>query len=249
MRSFLLTLGFLSIIPSPKLREGDLEKLSRSMFLFPLVGALLGSLLVLFFLLCRSWLFGLFLDSMLVMLLVIFTRALHLDGLADTFDATLGSKDKAEALRIMGDSGIGAFGVISLIFVILLKVVLLNSLSFELKPAALVLAPVFGRWAMVFGAAFFPPAKEKGLGYLFARHTGPGQFLIASVPTFAIALLCLRWYSVIVILSSLSFVAVLAYSLMRKVGGVSGDILGALSELSEVWVLFAMFLISGGRVG
>ncbi|HAW60578.1 MAG TPA: adenosylcobinamide-GDP ribazoletransferase [Actinobacteria bacterium] len=246
MRSFLLALGFLSIVPSPKLREDDLEKLGGSMFLFPLVGALLGSILVLFFVLCRSWLSGLFLDSLLIMLLVIFTRALHLDGLADTFDATLGGRDRAEVLRIMEASGIGAFGVLSLIFVILLKVVLLNSLNFKLKPAALVLAPVFGRWAMVFGAAFFSPAKKEGLGYLFARHTGPRQFLIASVPAFAIAFLCLKWYSSIVILSSLSFVAVLAYSLVRKVGGVSGDILGALSELSEVWILFAMFLIFGG---
>ena len=128
MKSFILALQFLTTIPFRTKKPASNDRLPQATIYFPLVGLLLGLILVAVNSLLSYFGFKeLFINSALVALLIVFTGGLHLDGLADTFDALLSRKRKAEMLEIMRDSHIGTMGVLSLIVVILFKISLLCS--------------------------------------------------------------------------------------------------------------------------
>lgn len=162
------------------------------------------------------------------------TRGLHLDGLADTFDGIGGGYCRKSRLAIMKDSRLGTFGGIAVASALLMKVSLLAGTERTAALQALFLAPVLGRWAILFAMRFFPSARPGGMGDLFRKgctnrclYTGTaaavllaaasggmtGIMLLPLVPLFA--LLFSRW-------------------LASLLGGLTGDSYGAVCELSEI---------------
>jgi Cobalamin-5-phosphate synthase len=235
---FLRALGFLTILPCPRL-ESTPEDLGRSSGWFPLAGALLGALLA-------AAHAGLALSRVpprrprpsTVVLWAFLTRGLHLDGLADTFDGIGGGYSRESRLAIMKDSRLGTFGGIAVASALLLKATLLAGTERTAALQALFLAPVLGRWAILFAMRLFPSARPGGMGDLFRKGctnrclfngTAAALFLSAAaggltgilllplVPLFA--LFISRW------LSSL-------------LGGLTGDSYGTVCELSELLSLF-----------
>lgn len=243
MRSFLQALGFLTVIPV-KAGAGDERLLPGSMVYFPLVGALLGLILT-----ATAGIFsGLALNSLAVsvivtVLLIVLTGGLHSDGLADTCDALFCGKDREKMLEIMRDSRIGVMGALGLISVTLLKIAFISGAGPLINPAPLVLMCVLSRWSLVFSAFMFPAVRSEGKGKIFIDGASRRVFIIATLITFA----CLFMAGRLTGLAAFAAAAATAYGfnkyLARKLGGITGDTLGATNELVEVVTLFSVCIL------
>lgn len=250
LHKFITALQFLTIFRIRKDHEIDENDLARSMVYFPFVGFVVGIVLVY----ADKVLLRLFPDTLanifLVLLSVLITRALHIDGLADSVDGIMGGKDPASRLAIMRDSRIGTAGVVGVFFVLLIKYVCLNSLFDEYKTAALLTAPAFSRWAqmlMMFEANY---GRENGMGRAFVGHVRLGGLIAASVISLGIsAFVIIDEPRSIGLAAGIPFLAALftlawRWFVVRKVGGVTGDSVGAVSEMTEALtlLLFVFFL-------
>jgi adenosylcobinamide-GDP ribazoletransferase len=245
MMDFLEAVRFLTFIPLPT-RNASWEKIGRSTAYFPLVGALLGSILVLAdALLGKIW-SRLLVSAVLVVLWAILTGGLHLDGLADTVDGLRGGRGREERLTIMKDSRLGTFGGVAVFCLLALKLAFVNELGPAWCGRGLLLAPTLGRWAMVYGIWAFPSARPGGMGSIFKEHSGLRELVLATVLALVAALsLSLFHLWGLVMLGGLWLaVALLGWALTRALGGLTGDTYGALCEVSEVLTL-AMVAFEG----
>ncbi len=240
-----LALTFLTKLPWPWRGRADETALARSMFWFPWVGALLGLIF------WGAWL-GLqkmpapAAAALLLALTVWVTGGLHLDGLADTADGLGGGQTPADALRIMKDSRVGAFGVISLILALILKFSLFLSLPTTTGgTAALLLYPVISRWAMVLLAYLSPYARaEGGLGQAMTLGVSRRVLAGASLSAGALALLILGAPGLVLFGGAAALVWLGHYYFRRRLGGITGDILGATNEVVEVLVLAGALMLT-----
>jgi adenosylcobinamide-GDP ribazoletransferase len=240
---FLEAVRLLTTIPIPSRKAPTTEVVVGSAY-FPLVGALIGALLVLASkLLTRLWSAQL-VSVILTVVWVVLTGGLHLDGLADTSDAMLSRRTRTQKLAIMKDSSVGTFGVLAVFCVLLLKASFLNELSTALHLQALVLAPAFGRWALVQAAFFYPAAREEGMGRFFSEHVMTRDFVIATLLMVGLAFLLLRFWGLVVFGGVWLMAALINRSFNKAIGGLTGDTYGALCEISEV-VALAMIALLG----
>jgi len=240
-----LALTFLTKLPWPWRGPADEAALARSLFWFPWVGAVLGLAFWGAWAGLQKILPAPAAAALLLALTVWVTGGLHLDGLADTADGLGGGRTPAEALTIMKDSRVGAFGVISLILALVLKFALFLSLAAQTRGmAALALYPVVSRWGMVLLAYLSPYARpEGGLGQAMTLGVSPrvlaGASLSAGVLSFLIlgvpGLALFGVAGALVWLGSLYF--------QRRLGGVTGDVLGAANEILEVLVLAGALIL------
>ncbi len=257
MNSYLRALSFLTIIPLPFVSFGpDGKELSNSASTFPLAGATLGLILAAF-----AWLLAHILPvgPVAVIVLIIsflLTRGLHFDGLADTADGLIGTTDREKAFRAMDDSAVGVMGAVSIFFVYLLKFSLLAGLQAEMLYYAIFFMLLAGRWSIVFAGTWFPPARNKGLGDLFLRGLQRPILLKASLWSVLIITFFVLFINPLVVpiiagsVLALLSAFILAWYAARRLGGITGDILGASSELGEVFFLigFCSFFYYSGLV-
>ena len=243
IKRFLTALQFLTIIRITKGSDITGEKLGGSMACFPLVGLFLGLVLV-----AVRYTFGYILspsivDILVIAALVIITGALHLDGFADTVDGLAGRNDREKTLAIMRDSRIGAFAVVGIALLLLLKTTTLTNISLLMKDKALLLMPVLGRWATVPLAAFFPYARcGPGTALAFTRFAGIQEVIIASVIALSVAVGLFQFEGLVIFTTVAAVSLLLGFFFKARIGGVTGDIMGAACEVSEVVVL----LVIGG---
>lgn len=238
---FLAALRFLTIIPVP---GGDPQRLGRSQVFFPLVGLLLGLMLVGLDWVLSPFLPVFLLNALLLLAMVVVTGALHLEGFVDTCDGLAVRSSSEERLNIMSDSRVGAFGVVGVVSLLLLKYAALLSLPDSSRIVTLLLMPVLSRWGMVYAIFAFPPARSEGLGAIFKSQATTLRFIPATLLALAIAVFVGEWAGLALMAAlAIMFVAVGSY-LARRLGGLTGDTYGALNELGEVAVLlcFPSFL-------
>ncbi len=250
MKGYLLALSFLTVAPLPYVsfsRSG--EKLSASAAWFPLVGATLG-----LFYGGAAWLLLFVLPGapvalFILLLAFLLTRGLHHDGLADTADGLIGTTNRDGAFKAMDDSAVGVMGAVVLVFACLFKFVLLVELGgLSLLPEALFLMPLVGRWAVVFSGALFGPARDRGLGDLFLRDLGVKVLIKASLGALVVLALFFFYQSCLVLAVLIgSFTALVSALLLSlyansRLGGLSGDVLGASCEIGEILFLFGFYL-------
>lgn len=215
------------------------QDLARSMFWFPWVGLILG----LGFFACFGILAVLpfFLPVAVAVLLVVTvlaTRGLHLDGLADTVDGLGGGKTPKERLAIMKDSHLGAFGAMSLVLVLLLKFALLVTCWWKVEPTSLILYPVLSRWGMVFLAYLSPYARaEGGLGEAMTTGVSGRVTLGATISALVLAAALARLTGLLLLALSGVVVWLISIYFKKKLGGITGDVLGAANEVLEIMVL------------
>jgi len=230
--------SFLTIFPVGRGLEMTPERLGRSMALFPAVGLVLGLALVVVNWLLEGLLPRAVLDCLLVLIMIGMTGALHLDGVADLIDGLAGGKDREGTLRIMKDSRVGAMGVVALVMVLLLKYLSLLHIPIELKSAALIFMPTAGRWVQVCLASYCPYARsEGGTGSAFVEYVEQPEFLHATA-TLLLAALVLFWGKGIFLVFLLGLATMLLIRYFEtRLGGVTGDVLGAVTELVEVLIL------------
>jgi adenosylcobinamide-GDP ribazoletransferase len=236
MRAFIAAIQFLTILPLGA--KGTYAP--RDMIpWFPAVGLLLGVLLAFFdTLVAYLWAPGAaaVLD---VILLIVLTGALHLDGLGDTADGLYGHRPAGRALDIMKDSRIGAMALVTVVAALALKWSGLAGVA-EHRFLVLALVPAYARGAMLFGIRALPYGRSsEGTGYgLFATPLGFRDFsgLMAVV---ALSLL-LGWPALILNLVYLVLVQFILFYYRRKIGCITGDMLGAMAEITESALFFLM---------
>ncbi len=165
------------------------------------------------------------------------TGGFHEDGLADTFDALAGGWDRDQRLKILKDSRHGTFGVLSLVLVSLLKFAALSSLDAQTGALALVAAHSAGRAGAVGLMGVAPTAQEVGLGADYSRQL-PKRLAMLGVVVGLVVLgaIYMEWAPVFAAAIALG-VGLLAWWSHRKIGGVTGDILGAAEQIGEAIVL------------
>lgn len=245
MKGFLYALQFLTIFPPAAKSVVDKSKLSRSTLYFPLIGLFLGLILVATNkLLSLLPLEQLLVNVILVTLLIILTGALHLDGLADTFDALFSRKSRPEMLKIMRDSHIGAMGGLSLICIILLKLSLLGSLNAEVMNVSLISMCLLGRYSLVLAMFSFPYAREEGKAKIFTEAMSLKVFSLASVISLSCILGLWGLKGLIIFMAAVLFTIFAGKLITKKIGGMTGDTLGAINELTEVFVLLNMLILT-----
>lgn len=263
MRHFLLALQFLTILPV-KVKGEVLEgEVARSSAFFVLTGLLQGIFLIILLKIGGTIFYPELTISLIVLALAISNGGLHLDGLADTFDAlaikSTGDpvRDKEKRLLVMKDSTTGAIGGTSLIFAIMLKIFSLKNISLLGTPvyyASVVIMPVISKWAMTVALLHGRPARDNGLGKLFIEGMTIKEFLISTFTLLAIYGLLpvvFRNLSIEWLIFNISVTALLygitglwIYLCNRMFGGSTGDTLGALSEITEIAFLFMVIIWS-----
>lgn len=239
MKSFIAALRFLTVLPiGPAQSAADL---AGSMAYFPAAGLVIG---ILGSGVCAAAA-AIHIDPfascvMAIAAIAAITGGMHLDGLADTFDALLSGRGRDEKLAIMRDPHIGSMGVVALTFAILLKVSLLVSVPARLTAPAIILMCVSGRWSMVISLSLFPYARQDGKAAIFAAARSAGQFTIATVTAIAVAAIAfgLRGLAAVGAVGAFAYLA--SAGVKRKLGGITGDTVGAVGELSEVVALLTV---------
>jgi adenosylcobinamide-GDP ribazoletransferase len=237
VRPFIFAWQFLTAIPlSRSTHDAKPEELAASMSWYPLVGCLLGGLLVgadLFL----ARIFSPQVTSLVLMLLLIcLTRGLHQDGLADMVDGLAGGRTAQARLAIMRDGRIGAIGATGLFLALGLRYAGLNSFPSGEHIALLIGMPVVGRWAMVVGAFHVTYARsEGGLAQPFLAHLSWQHLCVATVTAgLVLALLLGPWVALGSLLIGAVLIRLSTLWFHRLFGGVTGDLLGATNEVAEI---------------
>lgn len=237
MRLYIIALQFLTIIPLPFDTKCEKEDLGRSLAVFPLAGLTIGALLA-----GLNWLITPLLDrpladALLITALALVTGALHLDGLADVCDGIAARGSRERFLAVMKDSQVGAVGAVGLVLGLLLKWQALVAVPEELKWQALLLFPALARFAQVRTIVFARNARQDGLGSAFIGSAGPSRLVIAGSITLAAAWLLMTLKGVLLLAAVLVATWLLRAWFNRKIGGITGDVVGCISELMEILVL------------
>lgn len=227
---------FLTIFKLP-LRDFLPENaLARSMIFFPAAGLLIGGLSLGIFMMAESF-FPPRITTLILLIAPIFiSGGLHVDGFADFCDGFFGGKDKSDILRIMKDSHVGVWGAAGVALLMLTKFELLQTLPE--RAYIFLLAVTVSRWAQVLLSFSLPYAGlGGGLSEQVAQKVGLREILGASL--FLIPFLF--WSpknGFFLLVGFLPFLFFLGFFFKKRVGGVTGDLLGAASELTEVFTFF-----------
>ena len=229
MTGLFSAIRFLTILPAGASGTFHAKEMVR---FFPLVGLLIGCMVLAADLLFRL-LWPVSIASLLdVMLLAILTGGLHLDGLADTADGLLGHHSRDRALSIMKDSRIGVMGMAAIFFSLTVKWAALSNLC-EYRYLMLVLVPSLARGGMMFGIVFLPYGRsENGTGHAFfqERHS-PSTFIFLTIPVLLAFLAFPSGLRVIAVFGLLVLLLLLYF--YKRIGCITGDMLGATAELTE----------------
>ena len=255
MKGFRAAVGFLTILPvSPR----DAAALAHARAYFPLVGLALGALLVGLDLLLSGRLFlpeGAFValapnhlleSALLVVFLAVMTRGLHLDGFMDSCDALFGSFDRARRLEIMRDPHVGAFAVVGVVCLLITKCAAVAGLVHPLRLQVLILFPCLSRWAMLLVMELYPYARSEGLGTAFLGARGRLQLSFGFVCALFASLLAAGLMGLILLLAASLIAWIIGAWASGRLGGLTGDVYGAVNEIVETAVLvLACFLPVG----
>lgn len=265
MAEFLWALRFLTIIP---IRPGWGEEIQPQragvvMSLFPLVGLIIGLFLALIYISLVKLFPSALADALVIVTFIVITGALHLDGLADSADGILGGWDASRRLEIMKDSRTGVFGVLSLLIVLGLKYLSFHEIggyvttsstfleaylpvydSCAEKAVILLMMPVIGRWSQALAAGMYPYAREEpGTAWALISNTHLRHSMIASIMPIILSGLLLGEKGLIITAILAGLVLIQASYINVRIGGLTGDTLGAINEVTELLFLLLLYII------
>jgi adenosylcobinamide-GDP ribazoletransferase len=238
MKPLFAALQFLTVIPVPASWGGGKDDLARSVWFFPLVGLFLGGLLAALDAGFSSLLPALPASAVVVLASILLTGGFHVDGLADTADGFMSSRPRERILEIMKDSRTGPMGVVAVVSVVVLKVALLSAVTGPLRGPAIVLMAAAGRSAMVMVLALLPYARPEGLASVFMKSR---SLLLAGWGLAFLFGAC--WFlagpeGLLAGLAAFAATILAGATSSSKIGGVTGDTLGATCEIVELLPLF-----------
>ena len=230
------------------------EEFHKSIVYFPLVGFVIwfssffiGSLAI--------RIFDPFITSILIVAgEVILTGGLHIDGLGDTFDAIYSNRDKDRMLEIMKDARLGTNSLLAILFLVLIKIGLLNSAINSNLMYLIIFMPMISRLGVIIMLYKTVTPRKVGMGNIFIGKATLGMFITAIVYTIVIIVAISKFiflstdFNIIILLLSIVVVMIFDYlfknHIYKKIDGVTGDILGCTIELGElIFLLFSYIVI------
>lgn len=248
---FLLALQFFSVIPVKKQLPMEKMHITAMYAMLPVLGLIFGSVLAGSVWLLRNMTDAspLLIGFAVVVISVILTGGLHMDGLADTGDAYFSYQDRDKRLAIMGDPRIGAFGTMVLLLSIIGKIIIVAELIQTVSLMLVFLIPVLSRIGLLALFSSTNSAKPKGLAAFFQKQADHGKLRLVVIGFIAISLAILIWSMgiwtalILLILLLVSFGIYRAWCL-RNFGGVTGDLFGAYVEGVEIllWISLLFFV-------
>ncbi|GGL97241.1 adenosylcobinamide-GDP ribazoletransferase [Micromonospora yangpuensis] len=243
-----LAVGTFTVLPVPGGRV-DRATAGVAMALAPAVGALLGLALGGVLLALTPLTSPLIAAGLTLGCAALLTRGLHLDGLADIVDALGSYRPGPAALEIMKKPDVGPFGVVALVVVLLVQAAALAELAGRSAPAglaAVVVAVATGRLAVTVACRRgVPAARPDGLGALVAGTVGPVAPVVGTVAVAVLASVAVPgrpWQGPLVVVAALAVVLLLLRHLVRRLGGITGDVLGAGVEVTSTLVYLGLVL-------
>lgn len=229
IKGLILSLQFFTGIPINIPIEFTKENLKYSVFFMPLVGIIIGGLSGLLYYLLAPY--NLMIASFAALLAtIILTGGLHLDGLSDTFDGFFSNRDKEETLEIMKDSRIGAFGVLSIVLIVLFKFVMI--LNITDLPIVLALSFANSRLVVSWIISTKKTARLKGLGQIFSESK-PKKLVILSGIIYCVILGFLNIKFLIPLFINFVLAQYISYISYKKIDGLTGDVYGSIIEIGE----------------
>lgn len=245
-RAFLTALGFLTRIPLASNPGADISCFDKSLIFFPVAGGIIGAVSALFYLLLTPFLPSPVLVALILAIPLFLSGGMHFDGLLDTCDGIFSGRSRARSLEIMRDSRVGSMGVAAGILDLLLRWSLLTSLTGDVIPVLLIAQAVTGRWVITLAVYFFPYARQEGLGYAFSRNKKISAVILSSLIMILILILINGIYGGLVALLTGGLSLLIACWVKGKLGGLTGDVYGALNEVGEI--LFLLLWLLGSSV-
>ena len=240
--SFLAAFQFLTIAPPLIRRPFTPKEMGRSVGFYPLVGLLIGA-----FLLGMNYLLGLVFPSLVrtalvLVIWVLLSGALHLDGFLDACDGLFGGFTPESRLEIMRDERVGAFALAGGVLLLILKFSALAALAGHTWNA-LLLAPVLGRWTMACAVVAFPYARSQGLG----RDMKDQATIWDLIQATAVAFIAAWFISGITGLAAATVAGISVWGVaaftLKRIPGLTGDIYGAVNEIVEITCLLTLVAI------
>lgn len=242
----LLAFTLLTRFPLRLIGDPQPEDYGGSVYFFPLAAAVVGAFTALVYALCWSAMLYVIAVAAAVLVPVLVTGALHIDGLADTCDGLFSGKDRSRMLEIMRDPRLGAMGTAALAADLLLRAALVAELSAVLTPygmtAIVGLTPVMGKLALVTGGSLHPYARDEGTGKHWIDRMHAAHMFLAALIGGALLEVLFNEAWIFLAVVPLATGAFAAWRLSRKLGGLTGDTLGALNELGELFFLLGVLV-------
>lgn len=242
--SLLAAFRFLTLLPVSWKAERDGDYLKSSLYFFPVVGGMIGLLVGGIGVQLTGFLPFPVVSVIVVILLAVVSGCLHIDGLADSCDGLLSARPREKMLAIMRDSNVGAMGVMGIVSVFFLKISAVGSLDQTLLLANLVLMPLSGRISMLLMMAILPYVRGKdgiGTNFMGADISNVRMAAASGMLWFVLCLFFFPAQSVLLAIGSILMMVVLfSWYCHKKIGGFTGDTLGAVCELTEMAVAVSM---------
>jgi adenosylcobinamide-GDP ribazoletransferase len=242
MRHFIAAIQFITIVPVGRADTFDPPKMIP---FFPIVGLCLGLLMALFDHFATTLWSRPVVSLLDILLLAVLTGAFHLDGLGDSADGLLGQRTKDKALTIMKDSRLGTMGLVAIVFGLALKWAGIAGLDTH-RTLLLIIVPAYARAGMLFGMRFLEygrPDGGTGTDFFKTRLEWPAFWGLTAPVVLSVFL---GWTALGLNLGFIALTAVLIWYYKRRLGCVTGDMLGAMAEILESGLFF---LVSMGGVG
>lgn len=247
LRRFLAALTLLTVIPVPGFCSTE-DDLAGCKPYFPLVGVIVG-FIVYWLAQGLLWFASPYVMAMvLIIALAMASKGFHLDGLADTADGFMSSRSRDRMMEIMRDSRIGSMGVLALIFVLGLKVAGIASLYADQVPKTVLFAAIAGRCAIVAYIQLSRYARETGMGEIMFRRKSIICFVWVLAFMFCAGIYLFKSTGLVMCGAIVIFVIFWAVYTKRKIGGATGDTIGACEEISEMIVPVFMSCFSSGYI-
>jgi adenosylcobinamide-GDP ribazoletransferase len=244
LRSLLVALQFLTVIPVRVSGEVEAHTLGRAMAWFPVVGLMLGALLALADAVGRAFFPPVVNAALLLTAWAAFTGALHLDGFLDCCDGLLATRSPEQRLEILRDTHVGAFAVVGAICLLAIKFAALVELPAPQRTPALLTIPALTRAAMTYAARAYPYARPgPGRGQLYREGLTWRHVLLAGAVAVGAAGLALGRTGLGAALWVWLMTVGIAALVRRRIPGLTGDVYGAINELTEVGALLFVLLM------
>ncbi len=269
MKDFFWSLSFLTTVPTGKRWCERQPKIGNAVFWFPIIGLLIGFILTFAYIPVTRFFPHLVADAIIITVYIVITGGFHLDGFADTCDGVFGGNTKEKRLGIMRDSRTGTYGALCLICTVGLKYACLASINPEAvarlsfisdhktiadlnplylyaceKGKVLLFMCALGRWSQILGASLSSYARDEGgTGKIVIENVKIRHALFSAlIPGILIFLFC-GIKGIFIFFTVFIVVALLVSYIKKKIGGMTGDTLGALNEVSELTVLLSFLVI------
>lgn len=240
---FLILLSFFTRIPVGKKITYSEESFVKALNLYTFMGAVIGFLMAIIYLIFNHTYINLLRGLALVIGYLIITGGIHLDGTADTCDGIFSGRTGDRIFEIMSDSHIGSFGVISLIIVILSQLILFSYIDIY----SCFMMPVVGRACVIVSSYNKAYAKKtKGMGTLFIESINT-KVLIVNLLVLLLFVMIMpnKLINFTSCLASLLISYFLSCKIEEKIGGMTGDTCGFITEVSQIIFMILILFLEG----